>query len=212
MAEHSEAGTAGGTVLSRRDAIVGALALAAGALIAQKPEPALAANGSTVMVGLPHTGNLPTVLWHTVSGNIGPVLSQALFAGQYNEVEYGVEGEVTTNSSGQGTGVRGLAGTVLQTGVLAQNTAVGGTALRVVGAASFSRSGINTIAKGTTFRTVSGLSGIGPAAKVLATLQGSAGTGVYILYAERRSTTQIRVHLNKAATTTTARFAWIILD
>jgi hypothetical protein len=199
-------------VISRRDAIVGGLALAAGALIATRPEEAVAANGAAVSVGGIQTGNLPTVLWHTVSGNAGPVYSQALLAGvNVNGVEYGVEGEVTANSPGVGAGVRGLAATVPQVGVLAENTAAGGIALKVNGLAQFSRSGKATISKGKSSHTVSGLTNISTSSMILVTLQGSAGSGRYVRYAKRVSSGSFTVYLN-AASKYDVSFAWMILN
>lgn len=178
-----------------------------------RPEKAVAANGNTVTVGGLHTGTLPTVLWHTASGNLGPVSAQALLAGvnSGDSVEYGVDGEVSAVSLGTGVGVRGLAGTPLQTGVVAQNTATGGTALKVTGLACFSRSGRSSISKGSSSRTVSGLSNISTTSMILVTLQGDPGSGIYLRYAVRLGSTSFRVNLTAHAKKTVA-FAWLILD
>ena len=128
--------------MSRREAIVGALALAAGTLLAQVPETAPLANGSMVEGGSIVTQTLPCILWHTASGDITtPVRSQALMAGvnTVTGIEYGIDGEVTASSPVAGVGVHGQAATTLQYGVLAENTAAGGTALKVNGQAFFSR-------------------------------------------------------------------------
>jgi hypothetical protein len=98
-----------------------------------------------------------------------------------------------------------------QYGVLAENTASGGTALKVNGQAFFSRAGRSTIAKGKSTVTVAGLTNIGTSAAILVTLQGSAGSGVYLRYAKRLNSQQFQVVLNKAATSTVP-FAWMIVN
>lgn len=204
--------TAVPSVLSRRDAIVGGLALAAGALIAGRPDEALAANGDAAQVGELNPGLSPTFFLHTDNGSIlSPERSWALLAGDNNDVEYGVEGHVFAHSSGAGVGVHGQAETVSQYGVLAENTASGGIALKVNGPARFSRSGKATISKGHSSKTVSGLSAISTSSLILVTLQGSAGSGVYLRYAKRASSSSFTVYLSKAATASVS-FAWLILD
>ena len=96
--------------------------------------------------------------------------------------------------------------------MLARHLAADGTALRVEGRATFSRSGRASVSKRHSTRTVTVASGgIASDALILVTLQASAGGGVYVRYARRTSATTFQVVLNKAATTSTATFAWIIL-
>ena len=72
-------------------------------------------------------------------------------------------------NNGTGNGVAGRADT--GTGVLAAST--GGTALKVTGKAVFSRSGITTIAAGTSSKTIT-LARVTTASMVLATAQQSS--------------------------------------
>jgi hypothetical protein len=210
MADGTEATAPG--VISRRDVIVGGLALAAGALIAAKPEEAMAINGDTVEAGELTASQSPTFLLHTDSGALlSPESSWALLAGSYAGIEYGLEGRVFAHSAGVGVGVHGSAQTVSQYGVLAENTASGGIALKVNGLAQFSRSGKATIAKGHTSKTVSGLSNISTGSMILVTLQGSAGTGRYVRYAKRASSTSFTVYLNTSSAYDVS-FAWMILN
>ncbi len=67
-------------------------------------------------------------------------------------------------------GLYGVTTTASGTGVRAVNSAPGGTALRVDGKASFSRSGITTIAAGTASMTIS-LAGVSTSSMVVATAQ-----------------------------------------
>jgi hypothetical protein len=211
MAASRNPETAGAAVISRRDAIIGALALAAGALVATKPKPAAAANGSAVTVGMIHAGTAPTVFWCTTTGNIGPTYSQAMIAGPNLSGQHrGLDGEVYALAGNAAVGVQGSASALGQYGIVANHSVAGGTALQVNGKAVFSRSGTATISKGSSYKTVTGLAGIGNGAFVLATLQGSPGTGVYLKYAKRMSPTSIKVVLNKAATSAVT-FAWFIL-
>jgi hypothetical protein len=199
-------------VISRRDVIVGGLALAAGALIATKPEEAMAATGTPVTAGGIFTAALPTVFWRTTSGDLStPIRSQALLAGVEGSTEYGLDGEVYPAAAGVAVGVRGSAATVGHVGVAAENTASGGIALKVNGLAQFSRSGKATIAKGHTTKTVSGLNDISTSSLILVTLQGSAGTGRYVRYAKRASSTSFTVYLNTSSAYDVS-FAWMILD
>jgi hypothetical protein len=212
MARTSNPEKTGTGVMSRRDAIVGALALTAGTLLAQAPEVAHAANGDAVQAGDLNAGLSPTFLIHTDNGTIlSPENSWALLAGSYSGVEYGVEGRVFAHSTGVGTGVHGAAETVGQTGVLAENTAAGGTALKVSGQAFFSRAGRSAISKGKTSVTVGGTANIATGALILVTLQGSAGSGVYLRYAKRLNSQQFQVVLNKAATSKVT-CAWMIVN
>jgi hypothetical protein len=200
------------TRLTRRDAIVGGLALAAGALFGTRPDPASAANGTTVTVGGLNIGTVGTIFWRTDTGAIGPVYSQAMLAGpNFGGSHRGLEGEVYAPAGNAAVGVRGSGAAAGQFGVLAENAAAGGTALRVNGVASFSRSGRSTISKGKSSMTVAGLTGITTNSMILVTLQGSAGSGVYLRYATRLDAMSFRVVLSKAATSAVS-FAWLVLD
>ena len=213
MSEHSGAGTAGGTVLSRRDAIVGALALAAGALIASKPEVAAANSGDAIVAGTINLSAGTTYLWRTSNGFLNPVYSEVELGGATDNVgaHRAVSGHVNALAGTAATGVRGSADAAGQFGVIGENTAPGGTALRVNGRASFSRSGRHSIPKGQSAHTVTGVADIATNSMILVTLQGSGGTGVYLKYAARVSATSFKVVLSKACTSAVT-FAWMILD
>lgn len=87
-----------------------------------------------------------------------------------------------------------------------------GKALKVDGKMSFTRSGVSTFPrrKSSIYITVPGglVSGV---SKVMATMQGSAGSGVYISYACRNNATTIKVRLNKKSTRRT-KVAWMVID
>ena len=202
-------------VFSRREAILGALALAAGSLLATKPERAEAANGDPVVAGgsvyaskgntfyLSNTGTPSGTEWaqamvnrNGTSGN-GPV---AAFGG--------VAMPAATLAS---TGIWGDAWAVGHYGVHAQHENGAGVALKVQGKATFSRSGRKTILKGRSGATVTGLANIGTGSLILVTLQGSAGTGNHVRYAQRVSDTSFKVALTKPASNTVS-FAWLVLN
>jgi hypothetical protein len=110
---------------------------------------------------------------------------------------------------GLGTGVRGQAGPG-GCGVQASApTNLGGVALDVEGAANFSRSGRGKIPKGHSSVNVTVAGGLVASALVLVTLQ-NAGSGVYLKYARRVSSTQFTAKLNKAAPSNTY-FAWFVV-
>jgi hypothetical protein len=92
----------------------------------------------------------------------------------------------------------------------AQHYQAAGTALKVIGRVSLSRSGKATITKGHSGCTVTVASGVDANSLIVATLQGSAGTGVYLLYAKRASATTFTIKLNKTATATVS-VAWFLI-
>jgi len=216
MPEPKTAEAAAPAVMSRREAIVGALALAAGSLMAMRPEAAIAATGDPVSVGEIALGASATYVWRTATGLIGPgspVLTQAAFNAEdfSTHAHRGIEGLAFAASGAAAAGVRGAAESSGQYGVLAENPAAGATALRVNGAASFSRSGRATISKGHSTRTVTVPSGLKSSAMILVTLQGSAGTGNHVRYAKRISSTSFKIYLTKASAYTVS-CAWMIID
>jgi hypothetical protein len=141
----------------------------------------------------------------------------------------GVWGKI--DSLGKGTGIKasnwGTSGGALRAEVTnAANTgaavsavtsgtgyavvAHGSKALRVEGTLSMTRSGRATIAKGKSYVMVTVPGGLSWSASVICTLQNSAGSGVYVLYAKRASGTQFKIQLSKAASYT-AYVAWMVL-
>ena len=222
MARQNGSGAAAQAVISRRDAIIGALAIAAGTLMASKPEAALAAAGDPVLVG--RTLGCSGMAWlqRTPSGATGAdTYCDALMTSAIGPGYYGFFGQADTLAGPGSGGVFGSAGGAGQFGMWAANNAPGGvglrasstdgTALQVQGAASFSRSGRGSIAKGQSSTTVTGLTNLGTNALILVTLQGSAGTGVVLRYAKRLASTKFQVVLNKAATSK-VYFAWMVLN
>ena len=209
MANSNGSEAASPAVISRRDAIIGALALAAGSLIASAPEVALAADGGTMFIGSNMVSGSPTsITRRTVPGSDD--LSYVFLNHNLGDQHIGVYGSPTWQAGAESIGVYGLANTAGHYGVLAEHDD-GGTALKVVGKASFQRSGRSSVSKGKASKTVTGLSGVATTSMILVTLQGSGGSGVYLKYAARVSSTSFKVVLNKACTSA-AKFAWMIVD
>lgn len=209
-------------VISRRDAIVGALALAAGTLIASTPETARALDGDPILIGRSQASTSMTWIFRTDTGTVeGNTYTEALLNSVVGPGSYGVYGRAVDNAGPSAGGVLGEGTIAGQTGVYALNGVAGGiglkasapngTALQVDGPATFSRSGRGSIARGSSSTTVAGLTNIGTNALILVTLQGSAGSGVVLRYAKRLASTKFQVVLNKPATTK-VYFAWMILN
>ncbi|MDO8964921.1 MAG: hypothetical protein Q7W30_10590 [Coriobacteriia bacterium] len=197
-------------VVSRRDAIVGALALAAGALLAQKPETAHALDGQYVLVAGAYSAANATLIMRTFDGAIfSPAYSSVALTANTGLIHYGVDGQSFGGDPGS-AGVFGHTAHAAHYGVLAQHAGAG-TALKVEGKARFSRSGRASISKGAMTRTITGVANIGTDSLIMATLQGPAGTGVVIAYTQRISATSFRIVLNKAATRS-ALVAWFIIN
>jgi hypothetical protein len=211
MAGSKGNGTPGGNVVSRRDAIVGALALAAGALVASKPDAAQAANYEQLT-----TWGYETALeCDTLATGAGTHVSQAVFNRGANFLpDYavqGVQGLVWPGAPADSSGVTGFAYIPGHVGVYAANNDPTGVGLKVYGKTSFMRSGTGTVAKNTASRTVTVTSGVNSGSKILATLQGNGGTGVYLKYAAMTSATTFKVYLTKACTKA-VRFPWMVTD
>lgn len=94
--------------------------------------------------------------------------------------------------------------------IKAQASAANGAALRVEGTMSMTRSGKAKISKRKQSVTVTVPGGVSTGALIMSTLQGSGGSGVYIKYAKRASSTQIKIVLSKAATST-VYVGWMVL-
>lgn len=215
MTRFKESEPASPAVISRRDAIVGALALAAGSLLAAKPDAALAADGQTLTAGgLVYTSQETLLHLTSTANDQSPILSSAIF-NRYgttsNGLVHAVSGAVQNVAAAGSVGVAGEAWASGLTGVQAQNHHAGGTALKVIGKAQFSRSGKGAIPKGKSVLTITGLANIETTSMILVTLQNSGGSGVYLKYAQRVSATSFKVSLSKACTSAVA-FAWMIID
>jgi hypothetical protein len=209
-------------VLSRRDAIIGALALAAGTLLATKPDTARAADGDVMHVGGTMSGTYETSLLRSPSGLWGGDFNSfARLNGADGTRCYGVWGNTGTVAGPGSAGLWGRGTAAGFFGVVAENYAVGGiglkasaplgVALQVDGPAAFSRSGKGAILRGHATATVNVPSGVSTGALILVTLQGSAGTGRYVRYARRVNATSFRVYLSKSAAAK-VYFAWFILN
>jgi hypothetical protein len=117
----------------------------------------------------------------------------------------GVVGTVTS----AGNGVHGRATAAKGVGVLAENDA-GGPALKVTGRTVFSRSGVVTVAAGSSKVTKTGVA-LTAASLVLATLQQDV-PGVWVRSAVPNSAgSSFTVHLNKAAPAST-KIAWFVVN
>jgi len=104
-----------------------------------------------------------------------------------------------------GTGVQGDG---IQVGVGARSAT--GRALDVRGKACFSSSGSSVISCGSHTKTVSGVA-LDENALILVTLQGYAGCGVCVSYAQKITDTSFKVVLNKPASKQTP-FAWFVIN
>jgi len=140
--------------------------------------------------------------------------------------QYGVSGQssggdgVHGSSSGSGKcGVYGvnsasgcgvLGDTASGTGVMARATS-GGTALKVEGRTTFTRSGNSWFPKGQSKVVIKIPGGVSANSKFLVTMQSSPGAGVFLSYVTRDGSTGMKVRLNKASTAK-ASFAWMVLD
>jgi len=140
--------------------------------------------------------------------------------------QYGVSGQsnagdgVHGTSSGSGkSGVYGansssgygvLGDTASGTGVMARATS-GGTALRVEGRTTFTRSGNSWFPKGQSKVVIKIPGGVSANSKFLVTMQSSPGSGVFLSYVTRDGSTGMKVRLNKVSTAK-ASFAWMVLD
>jgi hypothetical protein len=215
MAGSKESRTADTGLLSRRQAIVGALALAAGALIATRPEPAAALNFDPVLAGGNTYASAGTTLYLNNPGTpIGTEWAQAMINRNgitANGPVAAFGGVAMAASPPESTGIWGFAYEVPHFGVHAEHYRAAGTALRVDGRTKFSRSGRAYVSKGHLTATVTVPSGVDAGSIILVTLQGSAGVGNHVRYAKRLSSTTFQVMLTKAASVKVA-FGWMILN
>jgi hypothetical protein len=147
--------------------------------------------------GVTGDGNIAGVLGRTTTGHGLSGWSTA--AGKAGAYGY------NANATGQGVFGQSTKGI----GVLAQSNT--GTALKVMGKTTFSRTGIAYISKGKSSVTIKVIGGVTAYTRYLVTLQGSPGAGVYVAYAKSAGTGSFTVTLNKKATRKAA-VAWIALD
>jgi hypothetical protein len=211
MADSKGSETTTPAVITRRDAIVGALALAAGTLLASKPDAALAANGDFMHVGTAMDSTTFTSITRHDPSLIGiDEVSYVFLNHNLGDQQVGLYGAVTDRSALDSLGIYGLASVTGQCAVQAENID-GGTALRVLGKTEFARSGTGTVTKGHSTKTVTVYSGVATTSRILVTLQGDGGSGVYLKYAARSGASSFKVVLTKAAAKS-VKFAWMITD
>ncbi len=117
----------------------------------------------------------------------------------------GYSGVLPGETMPNGCGVRGVGS---RTGVSAESPS--GVALDVHGKAHFTRSGRALIGAAKTYRDIP-CANLGTGSMILATLQGSGGTGVAVAYCARLSSTKFRVVLTRA-TTRSVYVAWFVLN
>jgi hypothetical protein len=202
--------------LSRRMLLTGGLAVAASVVAsAVVPQVAVADVGSVVHVGDTAYGH-ETSLESTANGLAGGnAISSAVFNRGSNFLpDYavqGVEGIVWPGAPADSTGVVGYAYVPGHTGVYAVNNDATGFGLKVYGRTSFLRSGMGSVSKNQTTKTVTVTSGVNSGSKILVTLQGDGGSGVYLKYAALASATTFKVVLTKKAAKT-VRFSWMVTD
>lgn len=187
--------------LSRRKMLAKGAALAAGAVAAVAlPSVAEATDGDNLQVGV-----MPT----STGANSTGVVHQSSGTGTFMVTPSGI------GTLGRGTwvGVMGEALAASSIGVQARNESKG-TALHVMGKNVFSRSGRVLFGTGTRTKTIT-LPSSGPALAwnswILATLQGSGGTGCTVMYATRTGSYSLQIVLNKA-TARNVYCAWFILN
>jgi len=184
--------------MTRRSWSLAIVAFGAGAVVASTllaPSGAAASQGQPVIAGVLNTATNATLVESSQQGGTGIIATgdatglaavadadggTSVYGLQTNPTGIGVEGDVTGSgsgvyghASGAGVGVNGQS----DSGVGVEAQAGTGTALKVDGKASFSRSGVVTIGAGTSSRTVQ-LAGVTTSSMVLATAQ--QATTVYV--------------------------------
>jgi hypothetical protein len=202
-------------LISRRQAILGALTLAAGSFIATRPDIALANVGDAVHIGDDLYGK-QTSFQVNSTGAVGGTSIASSFVGRnanaYPAFPVQGLGSVIWSSAPAGSSAVWGDGTATNNyGVHAVHDLAAGIALKVDGRTSLKRSGIGTVSKGSSSKTVTVASGVNSGSKILVTLQGNGGTGVYLKYAAMTSATTFKVYLSKACTKA-VRFSWMVTD
>lgn len=202
--------------MSRRMLLTGGAAALAGIVAsAVLPEVAAANNGDVLHVGDNAYGTATSFQGTTTGTNLGTSVATAMINRNLNSYpSFPVQAFGGLAWSAAPAGSAGIWGDAVSTnsyGVHATHDSAAGTALKVEGRTSLSRSGMGTVSKGASSRTVTVPSGVDTTSKILVTLQGNGGTGVYVKYAARTSATTFKVYLSKATVRAT-KFAWIVTD
>jgi hypothetical protein len=202
--------------LSRRALLTGGFAVAAGAVAsAILPEVASANVGDTVHIGDDLYGRETSFQVTSDGTNTGTSVASSFIGRNANAFPSGpVQGlgsVIWTAAPVDSAAVWGYAFGTNAYGVHAKHDLNAGIALKVEGRTSLSRSGISTVAKGASGKTVTVASGVNSGSKILVTLQGDGGSGVYLKYATLASATTFKVVLTKACTKA-VRFSWMVTD
>jgi hypothetical protein len=217
-------------LMDRRGMLTAAAAAAAGLIGTMvMPAAAMAATGDAVTAGNVATGSTtdPGLWGRNTTGGVGVIAESTGYdavqgfssgvgaSGVWGRSTASGGAGVTGDGPGYGLHGRSTAGigargaSTTGTGVSAESTS--GTALGVIGKASFSRSGKVSLARRKSSIVVPVASGVSTSAMILVTLQGDAGSGVYVKYARRWSATSIKIQLNKKSIKASS-IAWMILD
>jgi hypothetical protein len=215
MSEHDD--TVNEEGLSRRLLLTGGIAAVAG-IVASAALPAVAAadNGDVAHVGADMWGS-QTGFQITSNGlpTGGTHLASTLIGRNSNAFpEFPVQGIGAVIWGTAPIGSSAVFGDAVDTnayGIHAKHDLDAGTALKVEGRTSLSRSGIGTVTKKTSTKTVSVPTGVNSGSKIIVTLMGDGGSGVYLKYATLASATTFKVVLNKKATKS-VRFSWMVTD
>jgi hypothetical protein len=190
--------------------------LAAGAVVAAAaPEAAFANVGDTLHVGDDAYGKQTSFQITSNGLSSGGTSIASVLIGRNSDAypSFPIQGVGSVLWAGPAgsAAIWGESDDVASYGVHAHNTLNAGTALKVDGRTSLSRSGAATISKSTSSKTVTVASGVNSGSKFLVTLQGDPGSGVYLKYAKLASATTFKVVLSAKAKKA-VRFAWIVTD
>jgi hypothetical protein len=218
-AERDAETTASRTRLGRRALMLGVAAAGAGTVVslAAGEGPAGAATGGDVILGKSNKAGNSTVVTTTSGNGLQGQTYAEDQSGVYGNDEsgggYGVYGNSANGIGvyGSGTGSTGVYGfSAAAVGVLASSDT--GTALLVEGVVGFSRSGVATVAAGTSSVVVSGVyPDLTASSMVLATPQGYlAGVCVAGVVSDV-SASEFTIHLNKTVKTALP-VAWFVIS
>jgi len=226
-----------GHMMDRRGMLTAAAATAAGLLGAMAfPSVAVAAHGDPVQAGVSAsvTGSESALIGSNMSlagGGVGvsaesaagdAILAISSGAGCCGvDAQGGGAGGVGVFGRGRSVGISGGPWASIPTadgvwgesisGVGVKARATTGTALKVEGKAAFARSGIASISKKSTSKTITVPGGVTANSKFLVTLQGSLGSGVNVWCAYAIGSTGFKIKLNKKSTKT-GNVAWMVID
>jgi hypothetical protein len=153
-----------------------------------------------------HGGGGTGVIGWVSNGGFTPVAPKT---GIYGQCDVDASSHGAYGRSAAGFGVRGR--TSSGYGVFAEATGTTGTALKVSGKAVFTRSGKATVPNGSSSVVVSSVT-LTSSSLVIATIQGSAASGVYVRYvAPSIANSNFTIKLSKVVTADT-KVGWFIVN